>query len=143
LRAWASPEQQPPASLRCAGQAWSHLFASSNDWPYAWLHSVLFEANMAFQQQPKIKLLNTDKYRENYANAVQIRHSLWDFFLVFGTLQPSAENEVEIHNFEGIYLSPQQAKALLAVLQQNVANYESTFGEIKLDPRALSSGVVN
>jgi Protein of unknown function (DUF3467) len=99
---------------------------------------------MAFQQQPNIKLVNTDRYRENYANAVQIRHSLWDFFLVFGTLQPTAtENEVEIHNFEGIYLSPQQAKALLSVLQQNVANYENTFGEIKLDPRALTGGVVN
>ena len=28
------------------------------------------------------------------------------------------------------------AKALMALLQQNVANYESAFGEIKLDPRA-------
>jgi len=36
----------------------------------------------------------------------------------------------------GIYLSPQQAKALMALMQQNVSNYEAAFGEIKLDPRA-------
>ena len=42
---------------------------------------------------------------------------------------------VEVRNFQGIYLSPQQAKALHTILQQNLVNYENTFGEIKLDPR--------
>jgi flagellar protein FlaG len=46
-----------------------------------------------------------------------------------------------LRNFQGIYISPQQAKALMALLQQNVTNYEATFGEIKLDPRALGGPV--
>jgi flagellar protein FlaG len=46
-----------------------------------------------------------------------------------------------VRNFQGIYLSPQQAKALAAILNQNVSNYESTFGEIKLDPRAAPGPV--
>ena len=46
-------------------------------------------------------------------------------------------------NFQGVYLSPQQAKALLAILEQNVVNYEKTFGEIKLDPRLTTGGAVN
>jgi flagellar protein FlaG len=50
---------------------------------------------------------------------------------------------VEVNNFQGIYLSPQQAKALSAILQQNVAGYESTFGEIKLDPRMMAPGPVH
>jgi flagellar protein FlaG len=33
-------------------------------------------------------------------------------------------------------VSPQQAKALLNVLQQNITQYESAFGEIKLEPHA-------
>jgi flagellar protein FlaG len=41
---------------------------------------------------------------------------------------------VAIHNFQGVYLSPQQAKALLNILQQNVTQYETAFGEIKLEP---------
>jgi hypothetical protein len=93
--------------------------------------------------QPQINLINTPEYRESYANSVQVRVSVWDFFLAFGTLQQQSETQVEIRNFQGIYLSPQQAKALASVLQQNVANYESTFGEIKLDPRMTAAGPVH
>ena len=85
--------------------------------------------------QPNLKLVNDPSYRENYANSVQMRVNIWDFFLIFGTLQQQSETQVEIRNFQGIYLSPQQAKALLGLLQQNVASYEGAFGEIKLDPR--------
>lgn len=90
---------------------------------------------MANPTQPNIKLVNTPDYRESYANSVQVRVSVWDFFLVFGTLQQQSETQVEVQNFQGVYLSPQQAKALVNILQQNVSSYESTFGEIKLDPR--------
>ena len=93
---------------------------------------------------PNIKLTNASDYRENYANSVQVRVSVWDFFLVFGTLQQQTETNVEVRNFQGVYLSPQQAKALLTILQQNVANYEGAFGEIKLDPRlAAGQGPIN
>jgi hypothetical protein len=93
--------------------------------------------------QPNVKLLNSPDYRENYANSVQMRVNIWDFFLVFGTLQQQSETQVEIKNFQGIYLSPQQAKALLGLLQQNIAGYESAFGEIKLDPRMTQQGPVH
>ena len=98
---------------------------------------------MATHVQPAIKLTNSKDYRENYANSVQIRVNVWDFFLVFGTLQQQTALEMEVNNFQGIYLSPQQAKALLAILQQNVVNYEKTFGEIKLDPRMAVPGPVH
>ena len=98
---------------------------------------------MAIPGQPNIKLVNTPEYRESYANSVQVRVNVWDFFLVFGVMQPASESEVEVRNFQGVYLSPQQAKALTSILQQNLAQYEKTFGEIKLDPRMAASGVVN
>jgi Protein of unknown function (DUF3467) len=90
---------------------------------------------MIIPTQPNFNVVNTTDYRETYANSVQVRVNVWDFFLVFGTMQQQSENQVEVRNFQGIYLSPQQAKALAAILHQNVTNYESTFGEIKLDPR--------
>jgi uncharacterized protein DUF3467 len=98
---------------------------------------------MANPIQPNVKLTNTSDYRENYANSVQIRVNVWDFFLVFGTLTQQSETQVEIQNFQGVYLSPQQAKALLGVLQQNVTGYENAFGEIKLDPRMMQQGPVH
>ena len=90
---------------------------------------------MANPAQPEVKISQSSSYRENYANSVQIRVNVWDFFLVFGTLQQQSPAEVEVTNFQGVYLSPQQAKALLTILEQNMVNYEKTFGEIKLDPR--------
>ena len=88
--------------------------------PRPWhLESVTLPA-MNNPMQPNVKLSNDASYRENYANSVQMRVNIWDFFLVFGTLQQQSETNVEIRNFQGIYLSPQQAKALLGLLQQNV-----------------------
>jgi len=98
---------------------------------------------MNIPTQPNVSIVNTSEYREHYANSVQVRVNVWDFFLAFGTLQQQNENQVEVRNFAGIYLSPQQAKALMAILQQNVAGYESAFGEIKLDPRMATAGPVH
>ncbi|HYG98056.1 MAG TPA: DUF3467 domain-containing protein [Terriglobales bacterium] len=98
---------------------------------------------MPNQNQPIIRVTPTDDYREGYSNSVQVRVSVWDFFLVFGTLQQQSENEVEVRNFQGIYLSPQQAKALMKILEQNVGSYEATFGEIKLDPHMAMPGQIN
>jgi len=97
---------------------------------------------MTLPTQPNVKLANSSDYREGYANSVQIRVNLWDFFLLFGLVNQTAPDNVNIHNFQGVYFSPQQAKALLNVLQQNVSQYEATFGEIKLEPRAGGAGSV-
>jgi hypothetical protein len=98
---------------------------------------------MSLPVQPNVKLTNGPDYRESYANSVQMRVNVWDFFLVFGTLQQQTETQVEIRNFQGVYLSPQQAKALLGLLQQNIVGYENAFGEIKLDPRLTPTGPVH
>jgi Protein of unknown function (DUF3467) len=83
--------------------------------------------------QPKLQLVSTPDYRENYANSVQMRVNLWDFFLLFGTINQTAADAVTIQNFQGVYLSPPQAKALFNVLQQNLKQYEAAFGEIRLE----------
>ncbi len=97
---------------------------------------------MTEQQQANVRIVEQENYREEYANSVQVRVNLWDFFLQFGRLNQKSPTEMEIGAFQGIYLSPQQAKALHTVLAQNLAQYESTFGEIKIDPSAVQSGAV-
>ena len=87
-------------------------------------------------QQPRVNMVQAPGYRDTYANSVQIRVNLWDFFLLFGRVNQTAADAVTIHNFQGIYVSPQQAKALLNVLQQNVTQYEAAFGAIVLEPTA-------
>jgi flagellar protein FlaG len=94
------------------------------------------------QQPPtKIQLTNASDFHEGYANSVQVRVSLWDFYLMFGIMNQTSADSVTINNHHGIYLSPQQAKALANVLNQNVSQYEATFGEIRLEPKPPASSV--
>jgi hypothetical protein len=101
----------------------------------------------ARSEQPEIKLVKSADYRDGYANSVQVRMSVWDFCLVFGTMQQESANEVKLESFQGVYLSPQQAKALWNVLGHNLAQYEQTFGSLALEPKftppAGSGGPVN
>ena len=94
--------------------------------------------------EPKLNLINTPDYREGYANSVQVRMSVWDFLLVFGTMSQDKPDELNVKNFQGIYLSPQQAKALFNILGNNLAQYEQAFGTIALDQKgAPSAGPVH
>ena len=84
-------------------------------------------------QPDKVRVVRQEDYREEYANSVQVNVSIWDFFLQFGRLKLGGANDVTFSSFQGVYMSPQQAKALHLVLAQNIAQYESTFGEIRID----------
>ena len=86
-----------------------------------------------------ITLTKSADYRDSYANSVQMRLSVWDFFLVFGTMDQQTSDHVQIDNFQGIYLSPQQAKALWNVIGHNLAQYEQTFGHIALEQQLPST----
>jgi hypothetical protein len=101
----------------------------------------------AAPDQPELKLKQTPDYRVSYANSVQVRMSVWDFSLVFGTMHQESAATVEIDNFQGIFLSPQQAKALWNLLGHNLAQYEQTFGTLALEPKftppAQAGGPVN
>lgn len=90
--------------------------------------------------EPTLRVTQSDDYNDVYANSVQIRMSVWDFQLVFGTMQSNNPDEVTFLTKQGIFLSPQQAKALFNILGQNLAQYEGTFGELKLEPQFNNSG---
>ena len=99
---------------------------------------------MSEPQEPTIRVTESEDYNDLYANSVQIRMSVWDFHLVFGTMQSATPEEVNFTSKQGIYLSPQQAKALFNILGQNLAQYEGTFGELKLEPQFNNNaGTVN
>lgn len=93
--------------------------------------------------QPEIRLTRTDSYRESYANSVQVRMSVWDLQLVFATLQQNSPELVVLEGFQGIYMSPQQAKALNEILTQNLEQYEKTFGVISLEPQVTPAGGIH
>lgn len=85
--------------------------------------------------QPHLNVTQSPDYREAYANSVQVRVSVWDFQLIFGIASSESPEKVTIRNDNGIYLSPQQAKALWNVLGQHLAQYEQAFGVLSLEPQ--------
>ena len=97
----------------------------------------------AAAEQPTVKLVRGEGYQESYANSVQIRASVWDFFLGFGTMTQTGPEEVTLEAKHGVYVSPQQAKALMRLLEQNLEQYERTFGTITLEPVPAAGGPVN
>jgi hypothetical protein len=96
--------------------------------------------NNPSSEKPNVITHRAEEYRELYANSAQIRMSVWDFFVVFGTIRQEAAEEVQLEHLAGVYLSPQQAKALLSLLGHNVAQYERAFGPIALEPKFPQPG---
>lgn len=76
-------------------------------------------------------LEHRDDYREDYCNIVQMQGSFFEFRIAFGiTRLAPPDTTATADLFQTIFISPQHAKTLLAVLTQNVQQYESAFGEI-------------
>ncbi len=84
-----------------------------------------------------MNVVQSEDYRETYANSVQVRVSAWDFQLTFGLASSESAEELTIKNSQTIYLSPQQAKAFWNVLGQNLAQYEHAFGSLNLEPKPV------
>jgi flagellar protein FlaG len=96
---------------------------------------------MKQQPEEEITTVSTADYRESYANSVQVRVTVWDFFLSFGTIKEIAPGKGEISNFQGVFLSPQQAKAMVNILTKELQGYERKLGEIRLLPSATGEVV--
>jgi hypothetical protein len=65
-----------------------------------------------------------------YANLAMISHSESEFILDFIFMQPQ-NPKARVRN--RVITSPIHAKRILSALKDNVAKYESRFGEIKAD----------
>lgn len=64
-----------------------------------------------------------------YANLVFIAHSQAEVILDFARMLPGLP---KARVFARIVMTPQHAKGLLGALEQNIKNYETSFGPIKM-----------
>ena len=70
-----------------------------------------------------------------YANLALVNHSPSEFVLDFIQLMPGVQ-QAKVRS--RVILAPLHAKRVMAALQQNIANYEQQYGEIKeLEPFVL------
>jgi hypothetical protein len=73
-----------------------------------------------------------------YSNVVFIAHSPSEVILDFARLLPGLP-KARVHS--RIIMTPQHAKSLLGALEQNLKNYEATFGVIKLPGETAHKGL--
>src|SRR5438270_12412186 len=80
---------------------------------------------------PPVKFEHTQDFESRYANNVQSEHSVWDFKVIFGTLDQSVQpNRVMQHT--SINLPWLQVKLLSYYLNVAVAIHETENGKIKI-----------
>lgn len=92
--------------------------------------------------EEKKAIIHIDPSEESgsYANAATIMHSPTEFILDFMMLLPGDRRKV----ISRILTSPSHAKQFAAALMENVARYESTYGEISVPGKEPEfTGTVN
>lgn len=80
-------------------------------------------------QPTKIAMDVSPELQTTYANLARIAHSPADIVLEFAHLLPGSKNAKVGSR---VVMTPVSAKLLLKALNENLARYEATFGEITL-----------
>lgn len=71
-----------------------------------------------------------------YANDTQVQTTPWDVRFIFGQIteiEPE-QNRAVVQQVAEVRMSPQHAKKLVAILQQQLQSYEARIGAIPLPP---------
>lgn len=88
------------------------------------------EDNKNNQQENQLQMgINPVVAEGTYANLALITHSSSDFILDFACMLPGMP-QPQIKS--RVIMAPEHAKRLLQALQNNIYNYEQTFGKIVL-----------
>ena len=90
--------------------------------------------------QPQMQVELSEREAEGiYSNVVFIAHSASEVILDFARALPGLP---KAKIYARIIVTPQHAKSLLMTLEQNLKNYETSFGAIKLpgEPKSKEMG---
>ena len=66
-----------------------------------------------------------------YSNMVLVWHTAYEFTLDFSAIEPSDSNRVPCRVVSRVRIPPTVIFDLMRALNENMAKYEATFGEIK------------
>lgn len=78
---------------------------------------------------PRPRLILPPGQEPVYSNVVRIAHSPSELVFDFGRLLPG---EIDVHIRARVLMSPLSAKLMQRALADNIAKFETTFGEIKV-----------
>jgi len=90
----------------------------------------------ATAEGPRSIKWDDSKMQSTYANVCNVASTREEVILFFGTNQAwnPTESELTVEVSDRVILSPFAAKRLSLLLNNTLNEYESRFGELKLDP---------
>ncbi len=89
------------------------------------------EAEVQEQVIDKVSYVEGSSNLASYVNNAQISVSPWDFTIAFGQIAEVKDAKLIVQQRATVVMSPEHAKALANVLNNNIASYEKAFGEIR------------
>lgn len=91
--------------------------------------------------KPEVVRRRSESFVSIYSNSLNVEANPWDFRLYFGDIEKGEPDptgsylaKIYVEDRVRIIMSPQHAKAMLKVLQDNVAQYEMQVGKIPVQP---------
>lgn len=78
-------------------------------------------------------------YRSLYANNTKFGVSAFDFSMIFGEIMEAVEGTLYIEQKVKVVMTPLHAKIFALILDQNIRNFETQFGEIKLPASGVTA----
>lgn len=78
-----------------------------------------------------VKATGEGALRSVYVNSAQFQMTPWDITIRFGEVLGRDGNELLVEEKACVVMSPQHAKAMLELLQENLADFERRAGEIR------------
>jgi hypothetical protein len=82
--------------------------------------------------EQQLPVVQSKDFVSIYSNSANLEVTPWDFKIVFGSVGKGETGQSRIENRVEVTMSPQHAKALLAIFATNLQEYEKRVGEIKL-----------
>jgi len=89
------------------------------------------------------KRIKSDNYRLDYATNVQVRGSFFDIRVTVGEFLKNDNDEVVFQEDITVVFSPQHAKAFSKLLEDQITNYEKTYGDIPVVKESMTKLQLN
>lgn len=76
--------------------------------------------------------VRTERFRQLYANNMQVGFSSWDLAITFGEITGEQDGKPVIEETVRVIMTREIAKVLSTILKNHIDIYEEHFGELKL-----------
>lgn len=84
--------------------------------------------------------VRTERFKQVYANNMQMGFSTWDLGITFGEIMGEQDGKTVIEETVRVLMTREIAKVLSVILTNHIVLFEAQFGEIKVPVSEVPTG---